>query len=82
VRLVLLHQDVASPNAVALDPQREIRAEADCLPRAARVGCMAVAIDRGPLRRQAAVVEGRLANEFDLDSAFEAQDSSHEWSAS
>ena len=71
-------QDVARPNAVALDPQREIRAEADRLLRAARVGCMAAAVDRGPLRRHAAVVEGRLADELDLDPAFEAEDRSHE----
>ena len=39
---------------------------------------MAVVIDRGPLRRHAAVVEGGLADKFDLDHAFEAEDRSHE----
>ena len=39
---------------------------------------MAVAIDRGPLRRHAAVVEGGLADQFDRDSAFQAEDRSHE----
>ena len=39
---------------------------------------MAVAVDCGPLRRHAAVVEGRLADEFDLDLPFEAKDRSHE----
>src|SRR5215467_9161088 len=74
IRPVAWPQDVARPNAVALDSQREIRTEADRLPRAARVGCMAVAIDRDPLRRHTAVVEGGLANKFDLDHAFEAED--------
>jgi hypothetical protein len=78
IRPVARPQDVAGPYAVALDPQREIRAEADRLPRTARVGCVAVAADRCPLRRHAAVVEGRLADELDLDSAFEAEDRSHE----
>ena len=39
---------------------------------------MAVAVDCGPLRRHAAVVEGRLADEFDLDLPFEAKDRSPE----
>jgi hypothetical protein len=69
---------VARPNAAALDPQREIRAEADGLLRAGRVNYMAVAIDRVPFRRHSAVVEGRLADELDLDLAFEAQDRSNE----
>ena len=78
IRAVARSQDVARPNAAALDPQREIRAEADRLLRAARVGYMAVAVDRAPFRRHAAVVEGRLADELDLDLAFEAEDRSHE----
>ena len=78
IRPVARPQDVVRPHAVTLDPQREIRAEADRLPRTARVGCMAVAADRSPFRRHAAVVEGRFADEFDLDPAFEAEDRSHE----
>ena len=78
IRPLARPQDVARPNAVALDPQREIRAQTDRLLRAIRVGCMAAAVDRGPFRRHAAVVEVRLADELDLDPAFEAEDRSHE----
>ena len=78
IRPVARPQDVARPNAVTLDPQREIRAEADRLLRAGRVDCMAVAVDRSPFRRHAAVVEARLADELDLDPAFEAEDRSHQ----
>src|SRR5262249_41524425 len=72
IRPIARPEEVVRPNAVSLNPQCEIRAEADCTLRAARVGCMAVAVDWSPLRRYAAVVEGGLAEKFDLDPAFEA----------
>src|SRR5215471_2414280 len=78
IRPIARPEEVVRPNAVSLNPQCEIRAEADCTLRAARVGCMAVAVDWSPLRRYAAVVEGGLAEKFDLDPAFEAEDRSHE----
>ena len=59
-------------------PSARIRAEADGLLCAARVSYMAVAVDRAPFRRHPAVVEGRLADELDLDPAFQAQDRSNE----
>jgi hypothetical protein len=37
-----------------------------------------VALDRGPFRGRPTVVEGRLANELDLDTAFEANNRSHQ----
>jgi hypothetical protein len=71
-------QDVARADAAALDPQRHVRAQADRLLRAAGVGGVAVAVDHAPCRRHPAVVEGRFANELDLDPAFQAQDSPHQ----
>jgi len=66
------------PNAAAFDPQRKIRGETDRLICAARVGYVTVALDRGPFRGHATVVEGRLANELDLNTAFEARNRSHQ----
>ena len=65
-------------DAVALDAEREIRAEPDRLAGAGGVGRVAAAVDERPLRRRAAVVEGRLADELDLDLALDALDRPHE----
>ena len=78
IRSLARTQDVVRPHAVTLNPQLEIRAEADCLSGTGRVDCMAVAADRSPFRRHAAVVEPRFADELDLDAAFEAEDRSHQ----
>src|SRR5215467_7317676 len=45
IRPIARPEEVVRPNAVSLNPQCEIRAEAECTLRAARVGCMAVAVD-------------------------------------
>ena len=37
-----------------------------------------LAVDQGPLRRRPAVVERRLADEFDLDGALQAADRAHQ----
>src|SRR5262245_37701715 len=39
---------------------------------------MAVALDSGPFRRRAAVVECWLANQLDLNAAFKAENGSHQ----
>src|SRR5215469_9862728 len=77
IRPIARPEEVVRPNAVSLNPQFEIRAEADRLPGAARVGYSAVAVNCSPLRRHTAVVKGGLADKFDLDPAFEAEDRSH-----
>src|SRR5215468_8924656 len=64
IRPVARLQEVARPNAAALDPQRQIRVQTDRLLRAPRIGYMAVAVDRAPLRRHSAVVEDWLADEL------------------
>ena len=43
-----------------------------------RIGGVSVVVDQRPLRRRAAVVEDRLADQLDLDAAFEALDRAHE----
>ena len=78
IRPLARAQDMARADAAALDPQSHIRAEADRLLRAACVGCVVVAVGRAPRRRHPAVVEGRFADELDLDPAFETQNGPHE----
>ena len=71
-------EHVPRPHAAAFDPQREVRLEAKGLARAARIGCVAVALDQRPLRRSPSVIEYGLADEVDLDPALEAFDSSYQ----
>ena len=71
-------QDVPAPSAVALDSQLEARSEPDRAPVAARVCGVVVAVDERPLRRDAPVVEDRLADQLELDLALEALDGPHE----
>jgi hypothetical protein len=66
------------PDAAALNPDRQIRVETDRLLRAACVSYVAIAFDRAPCRRHPTIVEGRFADERDLDLAFETQDGPHE----
>ena len=68
----------AVPDAVPLDPEREVGLEADRLPCPGRVRRVAAAVDERPLRRLPAVVEDGLADELDLDGAVEALDRPHE----
>ena len=77
-RLVTRLQHVSSPDAAALDAEREIGLEADRLAGAGRVRRVAAAVDEDPLRRGAAVVEGGLAHELDLDAALEALHGAHD----
>ena len=71
-------EHVPRADAVALGAEREVGLEADRLAGSARVGCVAAAVDHRPLRRRPAVVEGRLADELDLDAALEALDRADE----
>ena len=73
IDLVALFDDVPSPHAITLDPQRHVRLQPDRLTGAARVGRVALSIDQRPLGRHAAVVEDRLADQLDLDAAVETQ---------
>jgi hypothetical protein len=65
-------EQVARPDGVALDPDREIRSEADCLPCTAGVRRVTVGVDRPPFCRHAAVIERLRADELELDAALEA----------
>ena len=79
-RAVARFQHVAAAHPVALDPECEVRLEADGrgLPGHARVCRMAAAVDERPGGRLAAVVEGRFADELDLDAALDALDCAHQ----
>ena len=78
VRLVTRLEDVPCPHAAALDPESEVRSQADRLSGARRVGDVPVAVDQRPRRRLASVVEDGLADELDLDRSLEAFDRAHE----
>ncbi len=71
-------QGVAGAHAVGLDPQLEIGHQADRLAGAGGVGGVAAAVGQLPLARRATVVEGRLADQLDLDLALQAAHGSHE----
>jgi hypothetical protein len=71
-------EDVASAYALPLDVQREVGRQAESLPGPGRVGGMAVSVVHRPLRGLAAVPEGRLADDLDLDVALEALDRPHQ----
>ena len=59
VGALALLEDVPCPHPAALDPEREVRLEADRLPRARRVRRVPAAVDQRPRRRLAAVAEDR-----------------------
>ena len=68
VRPVSESERVPPPHAVALDAEREVRAQTDRLPGPRRVGCMPVVADEAPLCLGTAVVERRFTDELDLDA--------------
>ena len=69
---------VTAARAARFDPEREVAREADRQAPARRVRQVAAPVDERPLRRSAAVVEHRLADELDLDVALDALDGAHE----
>ena len=71
-------EDVAGPDAAALDAERHVGLQPDRLPGAGGVGGVAVVADERPLGRRAAVVEHRLADQLDLDLALDALDGAHQ----
>ena len=68
VELIALGERVPGAHGVALDPEGHVRAQPDRLLRPTGVGSVAVVAHQLPLGRDAAVVEGRLAHELDLDA--------------
>src|SRR5262245_33669787 len=64
VRAVAPLQRPPCMHAVVLDTEREVRLEADLLPRSPRVGRVTIVADERPRRECAAVVERRLADEL------------------
>ena len=78
VHLVTRAQDAAGPRRVALDAERQVRAQADPLSRALGDRRPALAAVERPLGRRAAVVEHRLADELDLHDPAEAAGGAHE----
>ena len=71
-------EDVPCADPVGLDSEREIGLETDRLPGTGRVGGLSAAVDRRPFGRRSAVVEGRLADELDLDAPLDALDRADE----
>src|SRR5262249_26104816 len=78
VRAVSGLDDVPAADAIALDAECQVRAKTDTLPGAGRVGGVSVVADERPLGGGTAVVEGRLADELDLDLSLDALDRSDE----
>ena len=77
-RAVARQQGVPRPDAVAFNAERQIGHEADRLVGTSRIGHMTAAVNQCPLGFGASVVEGGLADEFNLDAAFEALDRAHQ----
>ena len=69
---------MTGPDAVTLDSESHVRHQPDRLVGSARVGHIPVVPDERPGRRLAAVVEGGLTDELDLDRALEALDRAYE----
>ena len=65
-------------HARAFDSEVEVRLETDALALATCVGGMAPVLDQRPLGWRAAVLEGGLADDLDLDLAFQAFDGTNE----
>ncbi len=78
VGALALRKHVPAADAVSLDPEQEVRAEADRNGRAVRVRRVAVVADERPLRGRAPVVEGGLAEDLDLDATLDTPDGAHE----
>ena len=76
--LLSLLERVPRPDPVALDPERHVGAQADRLPGAGRVGGLPVVAGQGPFGRRAAVIEGRFADQLELDAALDAERRAHE----
>ena len=68
IALLALTQYMASPYAVALEPERHVREKPDRHALCARVGSVG-SIGDSPLGGDPAVVEYRLTREFQLDLA-------------
>ena len=69
---------MSRPDTCAFDSEQEVRPETDGLVGAARVGGVSPVVDQRPLGRRATVVEGGLADDLDLDLAFQAFDGTNE----
>ena len=69
---------MAPAHALALDVECEIGHQAKGLPGPARLGGVAVAVVHRPGGGCASIVEGRLADDFELDLSLEALDRPHE----
>jgi hypothetical protein len=71
-------EHVPGARPVLLDAEREVGLQSDRRFGARGVGGVAVIAHERPVRRGAAVIEGRLADELDLDVSFEALDRADE----
>ena len=78
VALLAGREDVPGADPVALHAEREVGLQPDRLARAGRVGGVPAAVDQRPFGRRPAVVEGRLADQIDLDGALQAADRAHQ----
>ena len=74
VGLVARFERVSGANAVALDPEREVRLQAQRQAIRGRIGGAVAAVDERPLGGCSAVVEGRLADQLDLHAPVDAFD--------
>ncbi len=78
VRPLSRTEDVTGADAIALDPEREVRPEPDGLPLSTGVRRVLAAVDQRPFGRRPSVVEHRLAHEVDLHLALQALDRPHQ----
>ena len=77
VELLSLFERVPGPHPIALDAERHVGVQPDRQLLAARVGGVAVVVDR-PLGGKPPVVEDRLAGELHLDLALQAERDANE----
>ena len=76
--LLSLLERVPRPDPVALDPELHVGPQPDRLPGAGRVSGLPVVTGQGPFGRRAAVIEGRFADQLELDAALDAERHAHE----